>query len=120
METDSLFLPLIMYIFSAFGIAILLFSISFFAIPRIPDIEKFAMYECGFTPRDNTKQPFNIHFYVVGLLFILFDIEITFLFPLVMIIDEMSYIGFISIYIFFFVLFLGIFYEWTIGVLDWE
>jgi len=66
------------------------------------------------------KQPFNIHFYVVGLLFILFDIEITFLFPLVMILNDISFWGLISVYLFFIILFLGIFYEWIIGVLDWE
>jgi len=120
METDILFLPLLIYIFSIFGIAILLFSLSFFAIPKVPDIEKFAMYECGFTPRENMKQPFNIHFYVVGLLFILFDIEITFLFPLVVGLGEISFLGMLSVYMFFIILFLGIFYEWTVGVLDWE
>jgi len=120
METDFLFLPIILYILLIFGIALLLFTISFLAIPKVPDIEKFAMYECGFTPRERLKQPFNIHFYVVGLLFILFDIEITFLFPLVTILDEISIYGMISLYIFFIILFLGIFYEWTLGVLDWE
>jgi len=66
------------------------------------------------------KQPFNIHFYVVGLLFILFDIEITFLFPLVVGLGEISFLGMLSVYMFFIILFLGIFYEWTVGVLDWE
>jgi len=120
METDILFLPLFIYIFLIFGIGILLFSVSFLAVPKVPDIEKFAMYECGFTPRERLRQPFNIHFYVVGLLFILFDIEITFLFPLVTILDEISFLGLCSVYLFFIILFIGIFYEWSLGVLDWD
>ncbi len=120
MLSDTLLFPLLIYISSIFGIALLLFSVSFFAIPKVPAIEKFAMYECGFTPREILRKPFNIHFYVVGILFILFDIEISFLFPLIYILNEISLIGVISAIIFFIILFFGIFYEWVIGALDWE
>lgn len=120
MESQINLLTILIYGFSIIGIAILLFSVCLLVVPKTPDLEKFAMYECGFTPRESLRQPFNIHFYVVGLLFILFDIEITFLFPLALVLDQLSFLGMLSIYGFFIILFLGIFYEWTIGVLDWE
>lgn len=89
-------------------------------VPKIPNIEKIAKYECGFSPRETVKHSFNIHFYVVGLLFILFDIEITFLFPLAFALYNISLVGMLAIHGFFIILFIGIFYEWTLGVLDWE
>jgi len=111
MLTDTLIFPFLIYIITIFGVALLLFSVSFFAVPKVPAIEKFAMYECGFTPREILRQPFNIHFYVVGILFILFDIEISFLFPLIYILTEISLFGILTIIMFFIILFLGIFYE---------
>jgi len=85
------------------------------------NIEKVSEYECGFEPFDNaTRQPFTIHFYIVGILFLLFDVEICILFPWALLISSIGWYGFWLMFIFLSTLILGFIYEWILGVISWN
>ena len=84
------------------------------------DAEKVSVYECGFDPFGDSRQKFEIRFFLVAILFIIFDLEISFLFPWSVVIDSMNIIGYWSMYIFLFILTVGLVYEWNKGGLEWE
>lgn len=96
---------------------------SFLAVPKTySDLEKFSPYECGFDPFFDSRTKFNVKFYLVSILFIIFDLEITFLFPWVLSafsFNGCSHYNFFSIIFFLALLSLGFFYEWQVGALDW-
>ena len=95
----------------------------FFIVPKTySDLEKFAPYECGFDPFFDSRTKFNVKFYLISILFIIFDLEITFLFPWALSafsFNNCSYYNFFSIVFFLTILSLGFFYEWQAGALDW-
>ncbi len=91
----------------------------FFAVNK-PDSEKLSTYECGFNPLSRTRKIFNIKFYLVSILFIIFDLEVIFLFPWAVSLSKISYCGFWSMMIFLSILTVGFIYEWCKGVLEWE
>lgn len=102
-------------------VVILLFSISFFFIYQTVDSQKVSSYECGFDPFSDSRVKFEIRFYIVGILFIIFDIELTFLFPWLFIINnELTVYNTIYMFFFIFILVLGFIYELVKGALDWE
>ena len=104
-----------------FVISILLFSIAYFlSLSTIKDSEKLSQYECGFEPFDEaTRHPFDVHFYVVGILFLIFDVEIALLFPWVLGLKFSSWFGFFTMICFLIILTVGFFYEWHRGALMW-
>jgi NADH-quinone oxidoreductase subunit A len=104
-----------------FGISLLLFGIAYFlSLSTIKDSEKLSQYECGFEPFDEaTRHPFDVHFYVVGILFLIFDVEIALLFPWVLGLKFSSWFGFFTMIIFLGILTIGFFYEWHRGALVW-
>ena len=85
-----------------------------------PDVEKLSSYECGFNPWGDARSKFEVRFYLVAILFIIFDLEITFLFPWVISLSDISILGFYSMLLFIFILTIGFIYEWSKGALDWE
>jgi len=103
------------------GISLLLFSIAYFlSLTTIKDSEKLSQYECGFEPFDEaTRHPFDVHFYVVGILFLIFDVEIALLFPWVLGLKFSNWFGFFTMMIFLVILTIGFFYEWHRGALMW-
>lgn len=102
-------------------VVVLLFCLSFFLIYQVVEIEKVSSYECGFNPFSDSRVKFEIRFYLVGILFIIFDLEITFLFPwLFIILNEISYANGICMFFFICILTLGFLYELIKGALDWE
>lgn len=102
-------------------ISLLLFSISFFLIYQVNEIEKVSSYECGFSPFSDSRVKFEIRFYLVGILFIIFDLEITFLFPwLFAIMENPTFISGYGMFLFILLLVLGFVYELVKGALDWE
>lgn len=107
----------------AFGLATFLFGVSWLRQRRRPYSEKLTTYECGFdslnTAKQNTRQPFQISFYKVGLLFVLFDLEIAFLMPWAVSLQHIGWFGFLSMMMFLFILTLGFVYEWHKGALKW-
>jgi len=108
------------YIF-CFIISLLLFSISFFFIYQgNNDFEKISPYECGFSPFSDSRAKFEVKFYLVGILFIIFDLELTFLFPwFLIVIEKMTLFNGIGMFIFILLLLLGFIYELINGALDW-
>ena len=85
-----------------------------------PDIEKLTAYECGFDAFDDSRMEFDVRFYLVAILFIIFDLEIAFLFPWAITLGNIGYFGFFSMMFFLFILTIGFIYEWKKGALDWE
>ena len=88
--------------------------------PKNPDPEKLSAYECGFEPFNDSRMEFDVRFYLVAILFIIFDLEIAFLFPWAISLGNIGLLGFISMMIFLFILTVGFIYEWKKGALDWE
>ena len=98
------------------GFVVLNFALS----PKNPDPEKLSAYECGFEPFNDSRMEFDIRFYLVAILFIIFDLEIAFLFPWAITLGNIVYFGFFSMMLFLFILTIGFIYEWKKGALDWE
>lgn len=105
----------------AFFLSNFLFSVGFvLSLTSLKDLEKLSEYECGFEPFDNaTRQPFDVHFYVVGILFLIFDVEIAILFPWVLGLKTMGFLGISVMFLVLFILFIGFIYEWKKGALVW-
>lgn len=99
-------------------ICILVLGASYIISIQEGDTEKLSPYECGFSPFDDARQKFDVKFYLVGILFIIFDIEVSFLFPWSIL--ELDYVSYIAMLIFLFILTVGFIYEWKKGALDWE
>jgi len=114
------YLLIINMIVFALILAVILFSISFFSILKSYDIEKVSPYECGFDPFQDTRNRFDVRFYLVAILFIIFDLEIVYLFPWAVSLAEIELSGFFVMVFFLFLLTIGFFYEWFNGALDWE
>ena len=112
----SIILFLIIALILSCGFILLNFVFS----PKNPDPEKLSPYECGFEPFDDSRMEFDVRFYLVAILFIIFDLEIAFLFPWAISLGKIGLFGFSSMMIFLFILSIGFLYEWKKGALDWE
>ena len=88
--------------------------------PNKPDTAKLSPYECGFEAFENARMKFDVRYYLVAILFIIFDLEIAFLFPWAIVLDDIGMFGFVAMMIFLFVLVIGFVYEWQKGALEWE
>ncbi|MDB4090193.1 NADH-quinone oxidoreductase subunit A, partial [Gammaproteobacteria bacterium] len=88
--------------------------------PHNPDVEKNSPYECGFEAFEDSRMKFDIRYYLVAILFIIFDLEIAFLFPWAIVIHDIGIYGLISMAIFLFILIIGFIYEWKKGALEWD
>ena len=88
--------------------------------PRRPYDEKLSPYECGFEPFGDARAPFDVRYYLVAILFILFDLEIAFLFPWAVVLDQIGLAGFLAMMVFLAILVVGFVYEWKKGALEWE
>ncbi|HTG98142.1 MAG TPA: NADH-quinone oxidoreductase subunit A [Burkholderiales bacterium] len=88
--------------------------------PNRPDPEKLSPYECGFEAFEDARMKFDVRYYLVAILFILFDLEIAFLFPWAAVINEIGFAGFLSMMVFLAILTVGFVYEWMKGALEWE
>ena len=110
----------LLFVIIATGIAIAMVTLPFLISPNNPDKEKLSPYECGFEPFEDSRMKFDVRFYLVAILFIIFDLEIAFLFPWAVVLDHIGFEGFIAMAIFIFILLIGFIYEWKIGALDWD
>jgi len=114
------YLPIVIFLGLAIGIGlILLFSAMVVAV-RHPDAEKVSAYECGFNAFDDARMKFDVRFYLVAILFIIFDLEVAFLFPWAVAFKDMGMVGFWSMIVFLGVLTVGFAYEWKKGALEWQ
>ena len=114
------YLPIIILLGLAVGLGIILLLAAFFLAVRSPDAEKVSAYECGFASFDDARMKFDVRFYLVAILFIIFDLEIAFLFPWAVAFKDISFLGFWSMMIFLTVLTVGFAYEWKKGALEWQ
>nr|YP_010925353.1 NADH dehydrogenase subunit 3 [Neoporphyra dentata]WKD83559.1 NADH dehydrogenase subunit 3 [Neoporphyra dentata]BDB33254.1 NADH dehydrogenase subunit 3 [Neoporphyra dentata] len=104
----------------AFCISLVILILSYVLNPQQSDQEKISAYECGFNPFDDARATFDVRFYLVAILFLIFDLEISFLFPWSLVLGQLSSFGFWSMIIFLAILTLGFVYEWKKGALEWE
>ena len=114
------YFSIILFLFIALALSIGFIVINFIASPSNPDPEKLSAYECGFEAFDDSRMEFDVRFYLVAILFIIFDLEIAFLFPWAISLGAIGILGFSSMMIFLFILTIGFIYEWKKGALDWE
>ena len=122
MLTDFLkdYLSIIIFLFVAFGLSVGFIVLNFLFSPRNPDSEKLSAYECGFEAFGDSRMEFDVRFYLVAILFIIFDLEIAFLFPWAISLGNLGALGFWAMMIFLFILTIGFVYEWKKGALDWD
>ncbi len=113
------YLPIIVFFMVATVLSVVMVCLPFFLAKNKPDNEKLSSYECGFEPFGDARAKFDVKFYLVAILFIIFDIEIMFLFPWAITLGKIGLYGFCSMMIFLFILTVGFIYEWKKGALDW-
>ena len=113
------YFPVLVFLGIAAGIAIAMVAGAMLAARQKPYAEKLSTYECGFAPFDDTRRRFDVRFYLVAILFIIFDLEVAFLFPWAVSLGGIGWLGFGSMMAFLFVLTIGFVYEWRKGALDW-
>ena len=113
------YLGILVYICFALFLALLIVVLSYFLVTQSPETEKLSTYECGFEPYEDTRNKFSIRFYIVAILFILFDIEIIFLLPWCVSISQLNLLGFWSMVEFLVELGIGFLYVWAVGAIEW-
>ncbi len=116
----SEYLPIVIFMAIAIFMSIITIGIPYVMAVRRPDDEKLSQYECGFEPFSDAREQFDVRFYLVAILFIIFDLEIAFLFPWAISLHNIGEVGFWSMMVFLGVLTIGFIYEWKKGALEWE
>lgn len=116
----GLYIPVFIFFIFSFIFGIVPVILASLLSPKNNNREKLSQYECGFEPFDDSRMKFNVRFYFVGILFIIFDLEIAFLFPWAVCVDTMNTYGFVAMGIFLIILTVGFVYEWKKGALEWE
>jgi len=114
------YLAIILFVFVSFALSLGFIILNFLLSPKKPDPEKLSAYECGFEAFSDSRMEFDVRFYLVAILFIIFDLEIAFLFPWAVTLNNTGLFGFWSMMVFLSVLTVGFIYEWKKGALDWE
>tara|TARA_B100001245_G_C22693659_1_gene338347 strand:- start:232 stop:600 length:369 start_codon:yes stop_codon:yes gene_type:complete len=114
------YLSIAIFLFIALALSFGFIVLNFLFSPKNPDPEKLSAYECGFEPFNNSRIEFDVRFYLVAILFIIFDLEIAFLFPWAISLSNIGNLGFWSMMIFLVILAVGFIYEWKKGALEWE
>lgn len=114
------YLPILVFMAIAAGLAVMIVMASYMVARQHPDSEKLSPYECGFPAFEDARRQFDVRFYLVALLFIIFDLEMAFLFPWAISLGEIGQFGFWSMMIFLGILTVGFVYEWRKGALEWE
>jgi len=119
-ELLSEYLPIVIFLGLSAVIALALLVVPFVIAPSDPDPEKLSAYECGFDAFDDSRMRFDVKFYLVAILFIIFDLEVAFLFPWAVALGDVGLFGFWSMMVFLGVLTVGFIYEWKKGALEWD
>jgi NADH-quinone oxidoreductase subunit A len=114
------YLPILIFLGVNIALAIVLITIGQFLGPKNPSKEKLSPFECGFKPFEDSRLPFDVKFYLVAILFIIFDLETAFLFPWAVSMHKLGWFGLVSVGIFGGLLIVGFIYEWKKGALEWE
>jgi NADH-quinone oxidoreductase subunit A len=114
------YLPILIFLGIAVGMTMMILMASFMVARQRPDTEKLSPYECGFDPFEDTRGRFDVRYYLVAILFIIFDLEVAFLFPWAVSLGNIGMFGFWSMMFFLAILTVGFVYEWKKGALEWE
>jgi NADH-quinone oxidoreductase subunit A len=114
------YFPILLFILVGLGVGVMPMMLGRMLGPHNPDPEKLSPYECGFEAFEDARMKFDVRYYLVAILFILFDLEIAFLFPWAVALKDIGLFGFVSMMIFLGILVVGFVYEWMTGALDWE
>jgi NADH-quinone oxidoreductase subunit A len=114
------YLPILIFIAIGIAVGVVPVVLGFLLAPNKPDSEKNSPFECGFEAFEDSRMRFDVRYYLVAILFILFDLEIAFLFPWAVVLDSIGLFGFTAMMIFLGILVIGFIYEWKKGALEWE
>ncbi len=114
------YLPILIFLAIAVGLSLAMVAASFVVGTQRPDSEKLSAYECGFEAFNDSRRQFDVRFYLVAILFIIFDLEVAFLFPWAVSLGDIGLFGFWSMVVFLGILTIGFVYEWKKGALEWE
>ena len=114
------YFPILLFILVGLGLGVVLLTVGGLVSPRRPSPEKLSPYECGFEAFEDARMKFDVRYYLVAILFILFDLEIAFLFPWAIVLEEIGLAGFVAMMVFLGILVVGFVYEWKKGALEWE
>jgi len=114
------YLPILIFLGIAIGLAVVIVVASYVVARQRPDPEKTSAYECGFEAFEDSRRKFDVRFYLVAILFIIFDLEVAFLFPWAITLGKTGVFGFWSMMVFLAILTIGFIYEWRKGALEWE
>ena len=114
------YFPILLFILVGLAVGVVPVALGWLIGPNKPDSEKLSPYECGFEAFEDARMRFDVRYYLVAILFILFDLEIAFLFPWAVVLDQIGLFGFVSMLVFLAILVVGFIYEWKKGALDWE
>ena len=114
------YFPILLFILFGLGLGALMLGVGRFVSPSRPDPEKLSPYECGFEAFEDARMKFDVRYYLVAILFILFDLEIAFLFPWAVVLQDIGFFGFAAMMLFLLILVVGFIYEWKRGALEWE
>ena len=114
------YLPILIFMIIGLALGVILFSLGYFLFPNKPYPEKQAPYECGFEAFEDARMKFDVRYYLVAILFIIFDLEIAFLFPWAVVLKQIGMFGFMAMVVFLTILVVGFIYEWKKGALEWE
>ena len=113
------YLSVLIYLIFCIFLSVVILMLSYLLAPQRDNSEKVSSYECGFSPFEDARKPFDIKFYLVSILFIIFDLEVSFLFPWVFSLASNDLFSFWTMFLFLFILTAGFFYEWKCGAIDW-
>jgi NADH-quinone oxidoreductase subunit A len=114
------YLPILIFMLIALGLGVVMLALGRLLGPHRPDPEKLSPYECGFEAFEDSRMKFDVRYYLVAILFIIFDLEIAFLFPWATVLEEIGLFGFSAMMLFLGILVVGFMYEWKKGALEWE
>ncbi len=114
------YLPILIFLGLGITFGVVPIALSYFIAPKKPYGEKLSPYECGFEAFEDSRMKFDVRFYLVAILFIIFDLEIAFLFPWAVVLGEIGWFGFTAMAVFLGILVIGFIYEWKKGALEWE
>ena len=114
------YFPILIFLVMSVGMAVALLVVGGVLSPTRPDAEKNSPYECGFEAFEDARMQFDVRYYLVAILFIIFDLEIAFLFPWAVVLEDIGMVGFWAMMVFLALLTIGFVYEWKKGALDWE
>jgi|TARA_B110001450_G_scaffold228460_1_gene228452 NADH:ubiquinone oxidoreductase subunit 3 (subunit A) len=118
--TSVEYAPILILFIVSTALSCIIFGLSYLVASQRPDAEKVSAYECGFDPFDDSRGKFDVRFYLVSILFIIFDLEVSFLFPWALTLNRITLFGFWSMVLFLIILTVGFIYEWKKGALEWE